>query len=205
MQAPHLQIQSYVTHSPFRRLKVCSLIAAKRIFGKAESDVINEIEFIQLQRCSCCFCCTSSIEMDGHGSLNESVYILSRGHCSYPYLRRNQTFTMLPRTVLFRLSHIPRPFCHRPNILAPTIRPFSTSLPLFSPSSSSNSNSNSNSDSQPGRKVDDSEGKRERPKATHPTKHKPRAVSSGQPVAEHTKEDEKKRSGLPEQPDESEF
>lgn len=101
---------------------------------------------------------------------------------------------MLPRTVLSRFNRIPRPLSYRPRTLAPTIRPLSTSLPI----------SKSNSNTPPGREIDDSEKKTERPKASHPTKHEPRAVSSGRPVAEHTKEDEKKRSGLPEQPDESE-
>ncbi|OXG74226.1 short-chain dehydrogenase [Cryptococcus neoformans var. grubii Br795] len=102
---------------------------------------------------------------------------------------------MLPRTVLSRFNRIPRPLSYRPRTLAPTIRPLSTSFPIF--------NSNSSSNTAPGRKIDDSEGKAERPKASHPTKHEPRPVSSGRPVAEHTKEDEKKRSGLPEQPDET--
>ncbi|OXG20306.1 short-chain dehydrogenase [Cryptococcus neoformans Tu401-1] len=104
---------------------------------------------------------------------------------------------MLPRTVLSRFNRIPRPLSYRSRTLAPTIRPLSTSLPIF------NSKSKSNSNTPPGREIDDSEKKTERPKASHPTKHEPRAMSSGRPVAEHTKEDEKKRSGLPEQPDET--
>ncbi|WWC97264.1 hypothetical protein V866_004143 [Kwoniella sp. B9012] len=39
-----------------------------------------------------------------------------------------------------------------------------------------------------------------RPQAAHPSKHASRPVSSGEPVAEHVKEDESKRAGLPEEP-----
>ncbi|OCF34960.1 short-chain dehydrogenase [Kwoniella heveanensis CBS 569] len=39
-----------------------------------------------------------------------------------------------------------------------------------------------------------------RPQGAHPTKHEARPVSSGEPVAEHVKEDESKRAGLPEEP-----
>ncbi|WWC85610.1 uncharacterized protein L201_000474 [Kwoniella dendrophila CBS 6074] len=39
-----------------------------------------------------------------------------------------------------------------------------------------------------------------RPKAAHPTKHESRPVSSGEPVAENVKEDESKRAGIPEEP-----
>lgn len=135
--------------------------------------------------------------MVGHGSLNKSIYIYPEYS---PKAKTRLDFAMLPRTVLSRFNRIPRPLSYRPRTLAPTVRPLSTSLPIFN----SNSNSNSSSNTAPGRKIDDSEGKAERPKASHPTKHEPRPVSSGRPVAEHTKEDEKKRSGLPEQPDESE-
>ncbi|WWD22271.1 hypothetical protein CI109_106762 [Kwoniella shandongensis] len=44
------------------------------------------------------------------------------------------------------------------------------------------------------------EADKSRPQASHPTKHESRPVSSGKPVAEHVKEDESKRSGLPEEP-----
>ncbi|WVO17637.1 hypothetical protein L204_105334 [Cryptococcus depauperatus] len=40
----------------------------------------------------------------------------------------------------------------------------------------------------------------DRPKASHPTQHQPRPAFSGQPVAELTKEQEEKRSGVPEEP-----
>ncbi|WVF66468.1 hypothetical protein IAT40_001208 [Kwoniella sp. CBS 6097] len=39
-----------------------------------------------------------------------------------------------------------------------------------------------------------------RPQGAHPSKHEARPVSSGEPVAEHVKEDESKRAGLPEEP-----
>ncbi|KAE8542973.1 hypothetical protein D1P53_000460 [Cryptococcus gattii VGV] len=91
---------------------------------------------------------------------------------------------MLSRTLSFRFNHL-RPLGHRPrpSTFIPTLRPFSTSLAVL--------NANSR------------EEKGERPQASHPTKHKPRPVSSGKPVAELTKEDEKKRSGVPEHPDET--
>nr|XP_019014321.1 short-chain dehydrogenase [Kwoniella pini CBS 10737]OCF53102.1 short-chain dehydrogenase [Kwoniella pini CBS 10737] len=41
---------------------------------------------------------------------------------------------------------------------------------------------------------------KEEPKAAHPTKHESRPIRSGEPVAEHVKEDESKRAGLPEEP-----
>ncbi|KAK8845321.1 hypothetical protein IAR55_006034 [Kwoniella newhampshirensis] len=40
----------------------------------------------------------------------------------------------------------------------------------------------------------------DRPQASHPSKHESRPVSSGKAVAENVKEDETKRSGLPEEP-----
>ncbi|KAK6904999.1 short-chain dehydrogenase [Kwoniella mangroviensis CBS 10435] len=46
----------------------------------------------------------------------------------------------------------------------------------------------------------DNKGDSGRPQAAHPSKHAPRPVSSGEPVAEHVKEDESKRAGLPEEP-----
>lgn len=116
------------------------------------------------------------------------LYIYPEEQCkSRP---RNDTLTMSSRTLAFRFNHL-WPLGHRPSpsTFIPTLRPFSTSLAVF------NANSGSGRDGDVGKGRD----------ASHPTKHKPRSVSSGKPVAELTKEDEKKRSGVPEHPDESEF
>ncbi|KIR98282.1 short-chain dehydrogenase [Cryptococcus deuterogattii 2001/935-1] len=103
---------------------------------------------------------------------------------------------MLSRTLAFRFNHLFRPLGHRPSpstFIPAAVRPFSTSLAVF----------NANSGSGRRDRDVDSEGKGEGRQASHPTKHKPRSVSSGKPVAELTKEDEKKRSGVPEHPDET--
>ncbi|KIR75291.1 short-chain dehydrogenase [Cryptococcus deuterogattii CA1014] len=103
---------------------------------------------------------------------------------------------MLSRTLAFRFNHLFRPLGHRPSpntFIPAALRPFSTSLAVF----------NANSGSGRRDRDVDREGKGEGPQASHPTKHKPRSVSSGKPVAELTKEDEKKRSGVPEHPDET--
>nr|XP_018266482.1 short-chain dehydrogenase [Kwoniella dejecticola CBS 10117]OBR88640.1 short-chain dehydrogenase [Kwoniella dejecticola CBS 10117] len=42
--------------------------------------------------------------------------------------------------------------------------------------------------------------RKDQPKAAHPSKHESRPLRSGEPVAEHVKEDESKRAGLPEEP-----
>ncbi|KIR37489.1 short-chain dehydrogenase [Cryptococcus deuterogattii MMRL2647] len=103
---------------------------------------------------------------------------------------------MLSRTLAFRFNHLFRPLGHRPSpstFIPAAVRPFSTSLAVF----------NANSGSGRRDRDVDREGKGEGRQASHPTKHKPRSVSSGKPVAELTKEDEKKRSGVPEHPDET--
>lgn len=122
------------------------------------------------------------------------IYLIRRKVSS----RNDTTHTMLSRTLAFRFNHLFRPLGHRPSpntFIPAAVRPFSTSLAVF----------NANSGSGRRDRDVDSEGKGERRQASHPTKHKPRSVSSGKPVAELTKEDEKKRSGVPEHPDESEF
>lgn len=131
-----------------------------------------------------------------HAFSDESYIYPSGGTLAKVSLRNDTAHTMSSRTLAFRFNHLLRPLGHRPSpsTFIPTLRSFSTSLAVL------NANSGSGRDRDVG-----SGAERERPKASHPTKHEPRSASSGKPVAELTKEDEKKRSGVPGHPDESEF